>query len=147
MPFTATALAIAFSTAFATATPPKPPPKPLPVPITITKVETVRQRVVSYFSDIPIMAVISGCESHYRQYDSDGNIYRGEVNNKDVGLMQINEHYHLEDAKALGYNIYTIEGNLAFARYLYNHEGTAPWDSSGYCWSGVKEAKSLAITK
>ncbi len=142
MPFTATTLALAFSTVFSTATPAKivVPPPPQPVP----KVETVKERVQAYFADIPIMVAISGCESFYRQYDTNGKIYRGEINNKDVGLMQINEHYHLDDSKALGYNIYSIEGNLSYARYLYEQEGTAPWDSSSYCWSQSKEARRLA---
>ena len=140
MPFTATTIALAFSAAFSGVTPPKQAPLPVPIP----KVETVRQRVQTYFSDVPIMVVISGCESHYRQYDTDGTTYRGEINNKDVGLMQINEHYHLKESKALGYDIHSIEGNLEYARYLYENEGTDPWNSSAYCWSGNKASKNLA---
>jgi len=49
--------------------------------------------------------------------------------------MQINELYHADEAKALGYDIYTIQGNVAFARYLYDKQGTKPWMSSSACWS------------
>ena len=34
----------------------------------------------------------------------------------DVGVMQINEDYHLDTAQSLGMNIYSIDGNLAYAR-------------------------------
>lgn len=90
------------------------------------------------------MADIAQCESNFRQYDSDGSIHRGIVNHKDVGVMQINEYYHLKTAKALGLDIYTVEGNVAYARYLYEKEGTAPWISSKPCWGKTDAAKALA---
>ena len=129
MNLTATALAIAFSAALTGSS--AQPQKPAVAPVAV---HTVRQEVESYFADIPIMVTIAGCESHYRQFDVDGSVYRGEQNNLDVGVMQINEHYHLDTAKSLGLDIHTIDGNMAYARYLYEHEGTAPWISSAYCW-------------
>jgi hypothetical protein len=140
MPFTAATLALALTAAFSTAAPAPKPSLPLPMP----QVETVREHVEAYFADIPIMADIARCESHDRQFDMAGSVYRGEQNNKDVGVMQINEHYHLEEAQALGFDLYTLQGNLAYARFLYDREGTAPWSSSAYCWSGTKVSKSLA---
>lgn len=95
----------------------------------------VEERVRNYFSDIPLMAEVSRCESQFRQYDKVGSVFRGKVNDRDVGVMQINEHYHLERAKKLGYNIYTVAGNVAYARLLYTEEGTDPWSSSSPCWS------------
>ncbi len=96
---------------------------------------TVKEAVTSYFSDLPIMIDIARCESRFRQTDKNGNTLRGEVNNLDVGVMQINEKYHLEQSKKLGYNIYTIEGNMGYARYLYEKEGARPWMSSSPCWA------------
>ena len=109
------------------------------------KAQTVKGYVQSYFADEPIMVAIAGCESHFRQYDQNGNTYRGEVNNQDVGVMQINEHYHLDNAKKLGYDIYTLDGNAAYAKYLYEKESTAPWNSSSACWNKAKnELASVA---
>lgn len=108
------------------------------------QVQTVQEYVEEYFSDIPVMVDIAQCESHFRQFDSDGSMHRGVVNNKDVGVMQINEYYHLKTAKALDLDIYTVQGNLAYARYLYEKEGTAPWISSKPCWGKSKNAKNLA---
>ena len=85
--------------------------------------------------DLPILVDIARCESTYRQFDQTGNILRGKVNQGDVGVMQINEKYHADDAAKLGYNIYTAEGNVAFGRYLYNKYGSDPWSSSAPCWS------------
>jgi hypothetical protein len=102
---------------------------------------TVEEYVIEYFSDIPIMADIAWCESRFRQFNKRGDIFRGEINEQDVGVMQINEHYHLDTAKKKGYNIYSLEGNLAYARDLYGREGVKPWNSSLKCW---KSSEHLA---
>lgn len=96
---------------------------------------SVEQYVRNYFADIPILAEVSRCESTFRQYTNSGTILRGTVNRSDIGLMQINEFYHAKTAKALGLDIYTPEGNMAYARYLYGKEGLKPWISSVKCWN------------
>jgi hypothetical protein len=105
--------------------------------------QTAQQYVESYFSDIPVMIDIARCESHFRQYDEKGNVHRGEVNNLDVGIMQVNEYYHSATAEKLGLDLYTMQGNVSYARYLYEKEGTAPWNSSKPCW-GKAQAKLVA---
>ena len=69
-----------------------------------------------------------------RQFGEDGTVIRGKVNKADVGVMQINEKYHAETALKLGYDIYSVEGNVAFGKYLYKKYGTSPWYSSSACW-------------
>ncbi len=100
--------------------------------------------VRQYFSDIPIMIQVARCESHFRQLDKDGNVHRGVVNDRDVGVMQINEYYHLDEAETLNYNLYTLDGNMAYARKLYEREGTEPWVSSKACWG--KYENTIATT-
>lgn len=98
------------------------------------KQKFVNREVESYFSDIPELSAVAYCESRYRHVDQDGNLFRGIVNNKDVGVMQINEYYHLEKAKELGFDIYTLKGNMAYARHIYEEQGLQPWMSSSPCW-------------
>ncbi len=98
----------------------------------------VEQYVREYFKDIPILIYVAKCESRFRQIGEDNEVVRGEHNNQDVGVMQINEQYHLERATKLGYDIYSIEGNMAYARRLYDQQGTVPWSSSGACWEKYK---------
>lgn len=134
-------IALALSAAFGATVPPPPPP---PVP----QAQTVKEYVQEYFADEPIMIAVAQCESHFRQYGLDGNIYRGVQNNLDVGVMQINERYHLSDATKLGYDVYSVPGNVAYARYLYERQGTAPWSASEPCWgkkaAALKSGKALA---
>ncbi|TAL49069.1 hypothetical protein EPN83_02225 [Patescibacteria group bacterium] len=103
------------------------------------KPPTTKEKVVEYFSDLPIMVEIARCESHFRQTGVNGEIHRGKVNRFDVGVMQINELYHLERAERLGFDIHSLGGNLAYARYLYEREGTRPWLSSSPCWAKFNE--------
>ncbi len=108
----------------------------------ISDSDNVKRFVSNYFADKPILATIAGCESHNRQVNKNGTVLRGEKNHYDVGVMQINELYHADEAKKLGYDIYTLDGNVAFARYLYNKSGAKPWMSSSACWS---KSTDLAI--
>lgn len=94
----------------------------------------VEQSVRSYFSDIPELIEIARCESTFRHLDEKGNLLRGVHNPDDVGVMQINEYYHGEVADRLGYDITSLDGNMAFARRLYTVYGTDPWSASSKCW-------------
>ena len=109
--------------------------------------QTVEQYVREYFAEVPIMAEVARCESRFKQFDNDGSIHRGVVNRLDLGVMQVNEYYHGKTADKLGLDLYTIEGNIAYAKYLYEKEGTRPWMSSSPCWSKSKVAKELALNK
>jgi len=100
-----------------------------------SKREEVSQYVKEYFSEAPIMAEVARCESTYRHLNLSGDVLRGNVNTADVGVMQINERYHGKQASDLGVDIYTLEGNLAYAKYLYEKEGLRPWRSSAKCWN------------
>ncbi len=104
----------------------------------------IESKVRLYFADTPIMAEVIKCESRFRQFNADGTAFRGIVNNQDVGIAQVNEYYHAKRAKKLGYDIYTVEGNLAYAKLLYQEEGTDPWISSAPCWKKSDVAKAMS---
>ncbi len=103
------------------------------------KILTTEAQVKAYFADTPILAEIAFCESRFRQYDANGQVLRGIENAQDVGVMQINEKYHLDTAQKLGLNIHTLEGNMAYGKYLYSTQGTKPWNYSSGCWGKHRE--------
>ena len=103
------------------------------------KVETLGQYVKQYYADTPILADIAWCESRIRHVDKDGDILRGVVNSKDIGVMQINTRYHEEQAEVLNLDLHTLDGNLAYAKHLYEKEGTKPWASSKACWGPLSK--------
>ncbi len=96
--------------------------------------QTVEEYVREYYADTPVLISIARCESQFTHLDKDGSVHRGVVNPNDVGVMQINTDFHAKEAKDLGIDIFSLAGNLEFAKYLYEKEGTAPWDSSKPCW-------------
>jgi len=110
----------------------------------------LEEKVKTYFKDDPILVDIARCESQFRQVDAKGNILRGKINKGDLGIMQINEYYHADKALELGFDLKTVDGNLAYAKYLYNKEGVQPWISSSKCWNqetSLKLGYQVALVK
>lgn len=94
-------------------------------------------------SEIPqIMREIARCESGGRQFNKDGTVVRGEIHVPDIGKYQINSAVWEREAKKLGYDLLTEEGNEQFALELYRRYNTLPWESSKSCWGKI--AKTLA---
>lgn len=106
---------------------------------------TVEEYVNKYFSDIPVLVEVARCESQYRQHSKNGRVLSGKVNEFDKGVMQINELYHLEKAERLGLDIGTLEGNTAYARYLFESKGLQPWISSSKCWKNTKAYQEYRV--
>lgn len=101
--------------------------------------DTLGAYVRQYYVDTPILADIAWCESRMRQVNPDGTILRGTVDRDDVGVMQINTRFHGDEAKALNLDLYTLNGNLAFAKALYQKEGLKPWFHSAPCWAKIAD--------
>lgn len=96
--------------------------------------ETLGAYVREYYKETPVLANIAWCESRMRHVGKDGEIFRGVVNDKDIGVMQINTRFHEATATDMGIDIFSLEGNLQYAKYLYEKEGTKPWKASKPCW-------------
>lgn len=106
-----------------------------------TSIPTKKETVNAVVSVPEILLRIGGCESGGgvlnppRQFNEDGSVVRGKVNPKDVGAYQINTYWNGAKAKELGYDLFTEEGNTRMALWLYEHQGTRPWNWSKFCWS------------
>lgn len=109
--------------------------------------QSIEQYVREYYKDTPILAEVARCESRFRQYNEKGQLLRGEAVSQDIGIMQINEYFHAAAAVKLGLDIKTMEGNLAYGKYLYDKEGVTPWKPSAKCWEKSEAAKSLKLAK
>ncbi|MBY0309885.1 hypothetical protein K2Q16_01930 [Patescibacteria group bacterium] len=105
------------------------------VAVATVEVTTQEDIVRSYFRDIPVMAEIARCESTFRQTLPNGEVLRGKVDSDDTGIMQINRRYHGVKAAQLELDLNDIYHNMAYARYLYETQGTQPWSASAPCWN------------
>lgn len=90
--------------------------------------------VRTYFASTPVMIEIARCESKFTQFGAGGGALHGGYQNAMVGVFQIYEDIHAQEAAGLGMDIYALDGNLAYAKYLYERQGTTPWLSSFPCW-------------
>lgn len=105
---------------------------------------TIEARVREYFKEAPRMIEIARCESKFRQYTDSGNPLRGPGGM--VGVFQFYESIHAPGALALGFDITTLEGNLGYAKHVYNTQGLTPWNSSRWCWDVPTVAPAPAAT-
>lgn len=89
----------------------------------------------------PELEKICACESgdgtigSARQFKNDGTLIIGIVDNDDRGMCQINRRYHKDTAESMGLDIDTEQGNIKYANYLYETQGSKPWNASKKCWS------------
>jgi flagellar capping protein FliD len=91
-------------------------------------------KVRTFFKDTPVMTEIARCESEFRQYTDNGNVLRGGSANGMIGVFQFFESIHTPIAKELGFDLATLDGNLAYAKHLFQSEGTNPWEPARSCW-------------
>lgn len=96
--------------------------------------ELIKELSSHYDVDPTLALDIARCESRLQQFHEDGILVRGKKNAHDVGVFQINEEYHLERSKALGFDIYTTAGNIEYAMWLMKHDGDRHWHWSQGCW-------------
>lgn len=106
----------------------------------------VERIVREKFSANPVMAEIARCESKFRQFTDAGNPLFGGMDGAMVGVFQIYYDLHADDAALLGMNLLTLEGNVEYAKHLFEKQGTSPWMSSFSCWGKELNAATEADT-
>lgn len=84
-------------------------------------------------SENEVLHAISFCESGHRQFNADGTVLRNGSGSSAVGRWQIMESWWGESASALGYDMYTEDGNKAMARYILDTMGIRAWEASRTC--------------
>lgn len=92
----------------------------------------IERRILEVFND-PKAVKIASCESSLRQY-TNGTTTRGKLNPDDLGTFQVNQYYHGQKAQELGLDLHSIEGNIQYAKYLYDKNGWRDWGWSKHCW-------------
>ncbi len=95
---------------------------------TLTPAE-IEAKVRAAFADTPVMIEIARCESKFRQFTDAGNVFYGGAGGGMVGIFQFYESIHKATAATLGYDLATVDGNIAYAKHLYKEQGVTPWQS------------------
>jgi hypothetical protein len=94
------------------------------------------ETVIQMENNFPILDKIATCESKGKQFLANGVLVKHVNTNGtiDIGKYEINTVWEAKSV-ALGYNIYTEEGNHDMALWLFKNQGSEPWASSRFCWS------------
>lgn len=89
--------------------------------------------------DFIILGKAAETESGWKHYDKMGNVLRGEKNPRVVGIFQICEDSHKEEAKKMGLDIMTPKGNIIYAVFLYKKEHLRPWRTNRKLMNFVRD--------
>jgi hypothetical protein len=94
----------------------------------------------------PLLERISACESTGdvnatpRQFLPDGSVLwgngptTGKPMKRDEGILQVNSWVWGKLAASMGDDLATEAGNLAFGKWLFDKQGSEPWNASKGCW-------------
>lgn len=96
---------------------------------------TVKAHIEAQFGVGTPMVAVAMCESGLVQFDDFNHVLRGHITPADIGTFQVNVEYHGNRAKKLGINLYSLDGNIEYAKYLYDKNGLKDWEASRGCWS------------
>jgi len=84
--------------------------------------------ILETFPDAPYMLDVARCESSVRQYLPSGEVLMGGGGGNYIGIFQIGSQW-VSRAKSMGMDVYTPEGNIAFARFLFDDSGpSSQWE-------------------
>lgn len=102
--------------------------------VATTTPPTVKESVQMAFGTSSIMVKVAQCESQFRQFDKAG-VPLKNPHSSATGVLQVMFSIHNSAALKMGYDIKTLEGNIAYSKVLYQQSGTTPWNASKHCWS------------
>ena len=105
--------------------------------VVVPSAQEIEAKVRQVFADAPIMVSVAKCESGLLQFRSDGSLVRSP-NGLYIGVFQIDENIHGQYAMSLGLDITTVDGNLAYARHLYDQKGSQPWPACSAKFAPIK---------
>lgn len=105
-------------------------------PLIIKNLDSEISRLASLYKvDESLAREIIRCESRiYKKATNENLDKNGNIWSKDHGYWQINDYWHEETAKKLGFNIYDEWDNLEYGFILISQQGTSPWSASKGCW-------------
>ncbi|OHA89448.1 MAG: hypothetical protein A3C70_02940 [Candidatus Zambryskibacteria bacterium RIFCSPHIGHO2_02_FULL_43_14] len=114
------------------------------IPLTATTTTTPTPGPPTRLPANMVLPIIAECESGGQQFEADGVTPKQNPTSTAIGKYQIMSSLHEEKAKGMGMDIRTLEGNEAYAKFLYETSGTLHWEAdleSKACW----EPKLLAF--
>ena len=94
-------------------------------------IKIIRMIEKTFGKDAPVMIKISACESGLR-HTKNGEVIKSKTG--DGGVFQINQ-VHNKRLEELKLNPDVLEDNIAYAKILFDENGTRDWYMSRKCWS------------
>ena len=95
----------------------------------VPRAKTIKEKIFQELGEE--FVAIGYCESSLRQFQEDGAVLVSTTSDK--GVLQINQ-IHWKTAEKMGIDLDTVDGNIAYAKYLKERNGKNDWYQSAHCW-------------
>jgi len=106
--------------------------------LVVKTVDSEITRLASVYGQNGALArTIIKCESEMYGGAVNHNKIGGVIWSTDIGVWQINDYFHKDNALKMGLDIYDEWDNLEYGFILLKSEGTKPWYASKGCWSST----------
>jgi hypothetical protein len=92
---------------------------------------------------IPALVAIAKCESGGTHYEPNGEVKRGRIDPRDIGLTQINLYHNGELPEQLGFDVFKEADNIRMRNFLYVKNGARDWSASAGCHGNYSTVASL----
>lgn len=94
--------------------------------------ETIEDKIKDVFPNKEEALAVARCESGLKQFDKRGEVIQNKESTA-IGVFQIMASLHKKYANSLDLDIQTADGNIKFAKILYDKYGWKPWAASKKC--------------
>ena len=95
------------------------------IPQEPTVLQTIYRYADATDTNVLTLVAISKCESGMRQFYDNGKLVVSKTN--DAGVFQINIPIHRKKSLEMGFDVYTLSGNIQYAIYLLKQDGIRHW--------------------
>ncbi len=100
-----------------------------------TPQEYAGELIAEYFPEnARLMRAIARCESGLVHRDESGKLLRNNEGSTAQGLFQVLMSVHRSEMRRMGLNPDNDDDYMTYVQYLYDTQGTTPWNESRGCW-------------
>lgn len=95
---------------------------------------TIKQTIIAYFPDAPIMVAVSRCESELRHRTPSGELLPNNEGGSAKGAFQVLMRIHAPEMRKMGLDPNNDRDYMVYVKHLYDTFGLRPWKPSRHCW-------------
>lgn len=95
---------------------------------------SIKQTIIAFFPNAPIMVQVAKCESELRHRTKSGALLPNQGGGSARGTFQVLMRIHAPEMRKMGLNPDNDRDYMVYVKHLYDTFGLTPWQPSRHCW-------------